>query len=145
MQADSRLPAKRAKQVQVNATVPSSLFTTAGNWTGEHGLSTNSPGASLNISPPNGTALLELTQDVPSAPGAPFDVSISPPPPMQPAQQSFVSSLYSHDMLFAIGILNVVLFRVELDPKVKYSVNVTYAGNGTDTMVLHNIGAYQSK
>lgn len=128
----------------VNATA-NALYSTSGNWTGESGLATNSPGSSLTIRPPSGTALLEITEDTPSVPAAEFNVSVSPAPPHQPADQSFTGTIRAADMVAAIGILNVVLYRVELDPQVSYTVNVEYAGDGTRSLRVKNIGAYQAR
>lgn len=96
------------------------------------------------IRPPAGTALLELVQDMPLAPFGAFNVSVSPEPPLQPANQSFSGTIFTADIVAAIGILNALAWRVELDPLVHYSVNVTYVGNGTLPFNLYSIGTYRS-
>lgn len=139
-----RLPAQRGPMVPVNST-GNPLYATLGTWTGDFQLSTNEPGASLTIRPPLGTALLEVTQDVPSLPSAEYNVSVSPPPPHQPSNQSFAGTLRETDMVFTIGILNVLLYRVELDPKVNYTVEMQYAGDGTKSLRVNNIGTYRKR
>lgn len=135
------LPAQRGGMVEFNTTADTPLFTTSGEWDAA-GSSTNSTGK-LTIHPPGGTALLEVTQDVPSAPGGPFNVSITPPPPLQPENQAVAGSLFTADIIAAIGILNVVLFRVELDPVVDYTVEMVYAGNGTGVFKPRKLGMYR--
>lgn len=128
----------------VNATA-NPLYSTFGNWTGESGLSTRTPGSGLVIRAPLGTALLEVTQDIPAAPAAAYNVSVSPAPPRQPATQSFTGTIRSADIVATIGILNVIVYRVELDPRQNYTVNVTYADDGTRPFHINNIGAYEAR
>ncbi|WOO86050.1 uncharacterized protein LOC62_07G009539 [Vanrija pseudolonga] len=117
---------------------------TSGNWTGESWKITQTPGAELTVRPRKGTALLELNQDVPPTPFGAFNVSISPPPPYGPAEESFHPTLRGADIQAAIAQLDVLVYAVQLDPNVEYTVRVAYAGNGTDKFSVSSVGTYAS-
>lgn len=109
---------------------------------GESWKITQAPGAEVTIRPRKGTALLELNQDALSAPFGAFNVSISPPPPYGPAAESFNPTLRGAGQQAAIAQLDVLVYAVQLDPAVEYTVRVAYAGNGTTQFSFSSVGAY---
>ncbi|KAL1404990.1 Multiple RNA-binding domain-containing protein 1 [Vanrija albida] len=142
------LPALNADRARVdNATGIAALgldIQTSGTWTNDHRRTTQTPGSELVIKPRKGTAVLELNQDVPDTPFGAFNVTISPPPPFGPASEAFSPTLRSAEVQFAIAQMDVLVYAVQLDPDVEYTVRVAYAGNGTDKFSFSSVGAYAS-
>ncbi len=114
--------------------------------------------ARLRLTPPAGTALLELMGNyrfvegtqVPKAPmpwGA-FSVTFDPPPPFGPATQHLKGSLYPP--LGGVGegqehVLkyHALVFRAELDPQVTYTITVETGGGEVRFDAVGVYGSYR--
>jgi hypothetical protein len=131
----------------------STLFSSSG-FTGP-GVTTNGT-ARLTLTPPAGTALLELLGNyhtipetmIPASPqpwGA-FSVAFDPPPPFGPAVQRFNGSLYPSlekgELVYADLAMHALLFRAELDPAVEYTVTVEAEGG---EVAFSAVGVYPSQ
>jgi hypothetical protein len=130
-----------------------SLFSSTGF--GYPGVSTNGS-ARLVLSPPPGTALLELLGNYqvveythvfrPPMPWGAFSVSFDPPPPFGPATQHLKGSLYPPlggvEGLEHLKKYHALVFRAELDPAVTYKVTVETGGGQVGFDAVGVYGSY---
>jgi hypothetical protein len=91
---------------------------------------------------PPAIALLEITVDAPTTPFAPWNVSISPPPPYDPAEQTFTPTLRPDWIQAAIAQIGVPVYSVLLDPNMDYKVTIAYTGENGITWTAAGINFF---
>lgn len=110
----------------------------------------------MKITPSKGTALLELigdyfpksgtfTPDSPE-PFGEFTVHITPAPPYGPAEETIKGSLGAsptppQSTLIVDATWHEQIYRLELDPSVEYSVEITHVSG---LVALDGVGVYTS-